>query len=517
MEKVLFTDLPLSSTIQDAIQKKKFEFASEIQAKTIPIILEQKKDILGIAQTGTGKTGAFGLPIIDLISENNKTPKAIILAPTRELALQVTKELQSFTGNKKLSITTVYGGSAITTQIKQLRKGVDIVVGTPGRVKDLMLRNELKLSSIDYFILDEADEMLNMGFIDDIEEILEQASDNKRVYLFSATMPLRIKKLSQKYMKNQQIIEVKKQQQNTSLIEQSFYKCKFSEKFEYLLKLIEVEDFFYGIIFCKTKADVDSITSLLNKNKLKAGCIHGDIPQNKRERVLQDFRNLKLSILVATDVAARGIDVENLSHVINYNLPEDVETYTHRIGRTGRAGNKGKAISLTTVSEMRRISNIERTLKVKIESKKIPSDQEISSIKHKKLIIELDGMLESYTADKHIPLAEQLLTKHNPEKVISALLEKIYGSNKKTQNNSNHQDSSQSYKRIFIAKGRKDNLDKKRLFKYLERETQVKINNSKDVRICDTFSFMTLPYQEAEEIVDFYQQRKGKSLVEFAK
>ena len=531
MDKITFDKLNLSKTTFDAITAKGFKEASEIQAKAIPVIFEQKNDIVGIAQTGTGKTGAFGLPLIDLIEEGNKLPQAIILAPTRELALQVTAELEMFSGKKKLNILTVYGGAPMQIQQKSLRRGVDIVVGTPGRVVDLIKRGDLKLEESKYFILDEADEMLKMGFIEDIELVLEASAKKRRVYLFSATMPSRIKQLSKKYMENQEIIEVKKKTDANPLIEQSFFKVKQSEKFDVLSKIIDFEDFFYGIVFCRTKADVDNVTQALRKAGHDVDCIHGDIAQNRREKILQKFRDLKLSILVATDVAARGIDVENLSHVINYNLPEDVETYTHRIGRTGRAGNKGKAISLPTPAEMRRITAIERTLKVKVQPMKLPSLKDVAEKKSKKFNVEIDGVIEKIDTSHHVPLADQLLEKHDPAKVISALLHKLYD-NPSSKGSSSDSGSSKGSDhprsrarnlgggntlRLFIAKGRMDKMDRKTLIRFLERETKVRIGDVEDVKVCEKFSFMTLDADEAHAIVEYFEsQGKRRPLAEIA-
>ena len=525
MEKINFEQLNLSKTTFDAISAKGFKEASEIQAKTIPVIFEQQNDIVGIAQTGTGKTGAFGLPLIDMIEEGNKLPQAIILAPTRELALQVTSELSMFAGKKKLNILTVYGGASIQTQQKALRRGVDIVVGTPGRVVDLINKGDLVLRESKYFILDEADEMLNMGFIEDIEFVLASSAEERRVYLFSATMPQRIKQLSKKYMNNQTIIEVKKKQEANPLIEQTFVKIKQSEKFDALTQIIEFQDFFYGIIFCRTKADVDNVTQGLKKMKLDVDCIHGDVPQNKREKILQKFRDLKLSILVATDVAARGIDVENLSHVINYNLPEDVETYTHRIGRTGRAGNKGHAISLCSNPEMRRITQIEKTLKTKLKPFKLPSKKELQAHKTKKMTVEIDGVIENIDTSHHIPLADQLLAKHDPLKVVTALLHKA-GQASNSGNQESRDDSRGSRSRgssngdtlrLFVAKGRMDKMDRKGLIRFLERETRTKLGDISDVKVCEKFSFLTLDADEAHMIVEHFEaQGRRRPLAEIA-
>ena len=506
---VEFSKLGLSKTTLDAISKKGFSVASEIQAKTIPLVLEQQHDVIGIAQTGTGKTAAFGLPIIDMIKGSSKTPQSIILAPTRELALQVTSELQTFCGSKKINILTVYGGTSIQTQIKDLKRGVDIVVGTPGRVVDLLNRKDLNLGDVKYFILDEADEMLKMGFIEDIEFVLSKAPTSRKVYLFSATMPARIKQLSKKYMKNQTIVEVEKKQNVSSLITQSFYKARQSEKFQILQAIIDTTSFFYGIIFCRTKADVEKVTNDLKKTGHKADCIHGDIAQNKRERILKKFKDQHVEILVATDVAARGIDVDSLTHVINFNLPEDVETYTHRIGRTGRAGNAGEAISLVTPSEMRRISQIEKTLKVKLESKRI-NKQELEKKKFEKTVDEITSMIKKVDTKHHLPLITELLNNHSAEKVIGALLERNKSGGVESSPKSQARGSAGGQERVFIARGKMDKLDARGLIRYVEREIGSKLGDVKDIKICDKFSFMTLDAHEAHAVVDHFESKNPR-------
>lgn len=518
---VEITQLNLSKTTLDAISKKGFSIASEIQKKIIPVVFEQKQDIIGIAQTGTGKTAAFGLPLIDLVNPKTKTPESIILCPTRELALQVTAELKSYCGENKLSITTVYGGSSIQNQVKELKQGTNIVVGTPGRVVDLINRGDLVVSSVKYFVLDEADEMLKMGFIEDIEYVLENSSKSKLVYLFSATMPARIKQLSQKYMKNQVIIEAEKKKEISSLITHIFYKTKQSEKFSTLQSIIALEDFFYGIVFCKTKSDVEDITKNLKKSGIKADCIHGDIMQNRRERILQKFKDQQIHVLVATDVAARGIDVENLSHVINYNLPEDVESYTHRVGRTGRAGSTGEAISLVTPAEMRKLSLIEKSLKIKFQQKTI-NKKEVENRKTQKIVNDITKSINSVDTTHHMPLITELLNNHAPEKVIATLLEKLHSEDIKedstnTSSSQNNKNSNNAKQRVFIAKGKMDNLDARGLIRFVEKETKMRLGDVENIKICDKFSFMTLATNEAHSVVDHFESKnQRKPLAEIA-
>jgi len=375
-----FKNLGLDKNILFNIEKIGFEKPTEIQERVIPYLLEKKHDIIGVAQTGTGKTAAFGLPLVNNIMPNNHTPKAIVLAPTRELALQISKELKRYS-NKKLNLVCLYGGASINLQVKELKRGTDIAVGTPGRVLDLLKRRVLNLNGIDYFILDEADEMLNMGFIEDIESIFRSSNRNKRVLLFSATMPQKIKDLSKKYMKNQIIVETKNKTENLKLVEHCYVKTKFSEKLENLVNILKNEHYVYGIIFCRTKVEVENVARAIRRKIDSVDFIHGDIAQRRRERILESFRRQKITLLVATDVAARGIDVENLTHIINYSKPNNTETYTHRVGRTGRSGKKGIAISFLTPKEILFLKEVEKTMNVKfrrLESSSRKNSEKIS-------------------------------------------------------------------------------------------------------------------------------------------
>lgn len=426
-----FEDLGLTKNILSAIKKKGFKIATEIQEKVIPIILKKDNDIIGIAQTGTGKTAAFGLPIIDkLEAKKEKFPRTLILAPARELSIQVCSELNSYKGDKKLNIIPVYGGQPINIQIKELEKGVDIVVGTPGRVLDLLKRRKLILEKLEYFILDEADEMLNMGFIDDIETIFKASNKTKRVLLFSATIPEKIKNLSKKYMKNQMVVEIKKKIEEKAKIKQIFYELRERDKIDALCKIIDFENLFYGIIFCKTRANVEELTTKLKRRRYKVDCIHGEIAQNKREKILQKFRDLKLNILVATDVAARGIDIKNLSHVVNYSLPQEAELFIHRVGRTGRAGKEGTAITFISPREYSKLAIIEKMIKKKIDKGSMPSSQDVETKKTEKIKKEITSLILSNKDSKFGLLTSEILKELEPQDVISVLLNEIYGKKK---------------------------------------------------------------------------------------
>ncbi|HUX59278.1 MAG TPA: DEAD/DEAH box helicase, partial [Bacteroidales bacterium] len=376
-DNIKFEHLGLSKMVLDAIYKKGFEEPSRIQTLAIPVMLRNDTNIMAQAQTGTGKTAAFGLPLIEMINPSERSVQALIITPTRELAIQVSEEISSLKGDSGIQVIPIYGGQSIDQQLRRLKKGVHIVVGTPGRVIDHINRKTLNLKDIEYLILDEADEMLNMGFIEDMEEIMKHTNPQKRTFLFSATMPSRIKALASKYMVDYEFITVETQQLTTSLTEQIYYEVKAADKFEALCRIIDIEEDFYGLVFCRTKNDVDSVVGHLIDRGYDADAIHGDISQGQREKTLDKFRKKRINVLVATDVAARGIDVSNLSHVINYALPQDPESYVNRIGRTGRAGKQGTAITFITPSEYNRLMFIQRIAKTDIKRSKVPNVKDI--------------------------------------------------------------------------------------------------------------------------------------------
>ena len=332
-----FLDLGVSEATLKALDKKGFTSPSAIQTLVIPELLKERTNLIGQAQTGTGKTAAFAIPILETLDCDGSV-RAIVLAPTRELANQVADEMYSLRGKKEIKVLPVYGGQSIDQQIKKIKKGIDVIVGTPGRILDLMNRKVIKLNNLEYFVLDEADEMLNMGFIEDIELILEETNEEKKMLFFSATMPKEIMSIAKKFMDNYKLLKVKKEELTTDLTEQIYYEVKQEDKFEALCRVLDYEQNFYGIVFCRTKSEVDEVTNKLKARNYDAECIHGDITQALRQKALDLFKKKVLTVLVATDVAARGIDVSNLTHVINYAIPQEAESYVHRIGRTGRAG-----------------------------------------------------------------------------------------------------------------------------------------------------------------------------------
>ena len=396
-ETFTFEDLGLDEYTLKAVAKKGFVTPSPIQVLAIPRLLTGDTNLIAKARTGTGKTAAFGLPIIQNIREKSDNVQALILEPTRELAVQTCTEMQSFADNNIPRTTVLYGGASYATQIKELKRGAEIVVGTPGRIKDHLERRTLDISKIKYFILDEGDEMLDMGFIDDIEEIFRHANPDCRILLFSATMPQPILKIAGEFMGEYDIIQEEKVIDQALLIDQQYWMVKESEKIEALVRLIDMSPDFYGLVFTMTKSDADRVTRELDLKGYEAAALHGDIMQNQREKVLERFRLKKTRILVATDVAARGIDITGLSHVVNYSLPFDTATYVHRIGRTGRAGTTGIAVTFVRPEERRKLGflskNILKATKSEFKEGKIPGIHEVLKIKEKRLMEELKSKL----------------------------------------------------------------------------------------------------------------------------
>ncbi len=371
-----FVDFNLNKKVQEAISEMGYEEPSPIQTVCIPLIMEGK-DVIGQAQTGTGKTAAFGIPLVDR-SGTGRHVQAIILLPTRELAIQVAGELRRIAKFKRVRTLPIYGGQSIGHQIRALEQGVHVVIGTPGRVLDHIRRGTLKLDQVQSVVLDEADEMLDMGFIDDIESILKETPANRQTLLFSATMPTEVRRLANRYMNNPEHVQMAKNELTVPLIDQYYYKVLDRNKLESVCRIIDSEDVTLGIIFCRTKRGVDELTEALISRGYLADGLHGDLSQAQRDRVMKRFRTGDIELLVATDVAARGIDVGNVTHVVNYDMPQDTESYVHRIGRTGRAGKRGLAITLATPREFKLLKSIQRDTKAIIEPREVPSVADVA-------------------------------------------------------------------------------------------------------------------------------------------
>jgi ATP-dependent RNA helicase DeaD len=525
IRKKIFSDLGLSIKVLEAINKKGFEEPTAIQAVTIPVMLRDDSNIIAQAQTGTGKTAAFGLPLIEMVNTDSRTVQALILVPTRELAIQVSEEINSLKGDKDIKIVPIYGGQAIDQQLRRLKKGVHIVVGSPGRVIDHLRRKTLKLGKIEHLILDEADEMLNMGFIEDMETIMKHTNPDKRTLLFSATIPGRIKALAHKYMDGYELLTVKNEQLTTDLTEQIYFEVKAPDRFEALCRIIDIEDDFYGLVFCRTKSDVDSVVTHLTDRGYDAEAIHGDISQPQRERILEKFKKKRVNILIATDVASRGIDVNDLTHVINYSLPHDPESYVHRIGRTGRAGKEGTAITFITPSEYKRLMFIQRMAKTDIKKSKVPMVKDIIEAKKKKICDDLTAVLEKEIDTNYYNWAKKLLEHNDSTKILAATLKYCfeeelnsgaYGEIKEVGGKGKQLDQ-QGKARLFVALGRKDNINARKLVELIMSKVPVKSKHINDIQVMDKFSFITVPFNDAEKIVVSFKEKGQRSLISHAK
>lgn len=417
-----FSDLNVSPAILKAVNRMGFEEATPIQAKTIPLSL-QGKDVIGQAQTGTGKTAAFGIPLIEKIDTNNPAVQGIIIAPTRELAIQVSEELYKIGMDARVRVLAVYGGSDIQRQIRALKKGPHIIVGTPGRILDHINRRTLRLHNVHTLILDEADEMLNMGFIDDIEAILESVPDERQTLLFSATMPDPIRRIAERFMKDPETVRVQAREMTVPLIEQYFIKVPEREKFDVLSRLLDVQSPELAIVFGRTKRRVDELANALTVRGYTAEGIHGDLTQAKRLSVLKSFKEGRVDVLVATDVAARGLDISGVTHVYNFDIPQDPESYVHRIGRTGRAGKEGIAITFVSPREMGYLRTVEQTTKKRMQPMRPPTWDEALEGQQRLAMEKLGDMVREGNLDEYKTAAKDLISEFDdPVEVLAAAL-----------------------------------------------------------------------------------------------
>ncbi|WP_323704261.1 DEAD/DEAH box helicase [Mammaliicoccus sp. Dog046] len=423
-----FKELGISEATLNALDGMGFTEPTPIQVESIPHTLNGT-DVLGQAQTGTGKTGAFGIPLIDKVADKQGI-QALILAPTRELAMQVAEQLRTFSKGQNVSVVTVFGGMPIDRQIKSLKKGPQIVVGTPGRVIDHLNRRTLKTETISTLILDEADEMMNMGFIDDMRFIMSKLpSENRQTLLFSATMPKAIQELVQKFMKSPKIVKTMSNEMSDPQIDEYYTIVKELEKFETFTNLLDVQNPELAIVFGRTKRRVDELTSALITKGYRAEGLHGDITQAKRLEVLKKFKNDQIDILVATDVAARGLDISGVSHVYNFDIPQDTESYTHRIGRTGRAGKQGAAVTFVNPVEMDYIRQIEKANKRQMTALRPPTPGEVMQAKESDVKAKVKGWVETPTEARIEKIAEELIKEYGDQKLVAALLQELITSN----------------------------------------------------------------------------------------
>ncbi|WP_139959617.1 DEAD/DEAH box helicase [Flavicella sediminum] len=513
-----FKELGLNDEILKALTDLGYETPSEIQEKAVPQVIASTQDLKAFAQTGTGKTAAFSLPILQNLDASSKATQAIILSPTRELAVQIGKNIQDFSKYMKgVNVLTVYGGANIQDQIRGLNKGVQIVVGTPGRTVDLIKRRALKLDNVKWLILDEADEMLNMGFKDELDQVLEVTPDSKQTLLFSATFPREVESIAKNYMNNPVEITAGTKNTGSDNVENQYYLVTERNRYPALRRVCDSNPDVYGIVFCRTKRETAQVAENLIEDGYNADALHGDLSQAQRDGVMQKFRNKSLQILVATDVAARGLDVNNLTHVINYKLPDQTEAYTHRSGRTGRAGNKGISIALVTNKEMGKLRPIERKLKKKFEKMMVPTGEEICKSQLFSLINNVketevnEEQIGTYLVDIYASL-EGLNREELVQKFVSVEFNKFlkHYANSRDLNDSERETRSddrgrsrddENMTRFFINLGRKDELNPGKLIGLINEQKITDNVEIGQIEILDTFSFFELDKNFTEETI----------------
>ena len=497
-----FSKLGLDEDILKAVQKMGFETPSEIQSKAIPQLLDKKTDLVALAQTGTGKTAAFGFPLLQKIDIKRKVVQGLIVAPTRELCLQITSEIGKYAQFKKgTKIVAVYGGASVREQAESIKSGVQIVVATPGRLLDLIQRKMLRIDQIEYCILDEADEMLNMGFYQDIKSILSYTPEDKLTWLFSATMPKEVAEIAKEFMHHPTEITVGSKNVGATTVSHFVYTVSARNKYAALKRIVDSDPQLFAVIFCRTKRETQKIAEKLIEDGYNASALHGDLSQNQRDLVMAGFRKRQVQILVATDVAARGIDVDDITHVIHYQLPDEPETYNHRSGRTGRAGKTGHSLCLCTNSDRRKIEQFEKKLKKKFEFLEVPSvagiiKNQLKSLADKLRDTEVDESIESY-----MPILEETLASIDRE----TLLRKVFGEAynrlaqyylKETFNSEGNTEPGSRAKhgevRFFINLGERDGFNWKSMKDYLKKALELQQEDIFKVDTMNNFSFFNV-------------------------
>lgn len=504
-EKKSFEDFGLSAELLKSITAMGFEEPTPIQDKTIPVLLIGK-DVIGQAQTGTGKTAAFGIPVIEKVDRSVHAVQAIVLAPTRELAMQAAEEMNKLGKYKRVQALPVYGGTSIERQIKALQKGVHVVVGTPGRVLDHIERKTLALGKIKIVVLDEADEMLDMGFVDDITRILKETPEERQTLLFSATMPEGVLKISKRYMRHPERIRIATDTLTAPKISQIVYEVRNADKVDALCRLIDFGSEGTYLIFCHTKREVDDVSSALRLRGYESDAMHGDYTQAQREAVLKKFREGKVDVLVATDVAARGLDISNISHVVNFSIPQNPESYVHRIGRTGRAGREGVAITFVTPREDRQLRLIQSVAKAQIKRGKLPSREEVMGAR----LTSLEGRINEFIDDKQfdlfLALAEKLTEKVDPKDALAALIKfQIDGFAKPAEESIVSLDDTGAppgMARLFVTIGKEQGVRPNDIVEAIAKKAEVPRQQIRGVSVFETFTFVEVPREAAEKVIE---------------
>jgi len=510
-----FTTLGLDENILKAVTDMGFETPSEVQEKAIPILLEKDTDMVALAQTGTGKTAAFGFPMIQKINVGSRTTQGLILSPTRELCLQITNELKNYGKHYNgLNVVAIYGGASITDQARNIKKGAQIIVATPGRMKDMIGRRMIDISKIEYCVLDEADEMLNMGFYEDITEILSHSPEDKSTWLFSATMPREVSAIAKKFMFDPVEITVGGKNMGAENVSHEYYLVNARDRYQALKRLADANPSIFSVIFCRTKRDTQKVAELLIEDGYSAAALHGDLSQNQRDLVMKSFRNRQIQMLVATDVAARGIDVEDITHVINYQLPDEIETYTHRSGRTGRAGKTGISMVIVSKSERRKIHTIEKMIQKKFEAKEVPSGMAICEVQLFHLANKIKETEINHEIDAYLPNINEVLEEFSKEelikKVFSVEFTRFYNYYKKAKDlNASVGDTSEGRSedsvRYFINVGGKDDFDWMSLKDFLKEMLQLDKDDLYKVDVKESFSFFNTDTKHQELVMNFFK------------
>ena len=517
----VFQTLGLEAHLLQAITDLGFETPSEVQEKTIPTLLSKECDLVALAQTGTGKTAAFGFPMLQKINIESRTTQGLILSPTRELCLQITNEIKLYGKYcKGLNVTAIYGGASITDQAKNVKRGAQIIVATPGRMKDMINRRLVDISKIDYAVLDEADEMLNMGFFEDIKSILSHTPEEKSTWLFSATMPKEVSIIAKKFMSNPTEITVGHKNIGSKNVSHEFYLVGSRDRYPALKRLADANPNIFAVIFCRTKRDTQKVAEKLIEDGYNAGALHGDLSQNQRDLVMKSFRNKQIQMLVATDVAARGIDVDDITHVINYQLPDEIETYTHRSGRTGRAGKTGLSMVIITKSEQRKFKSIEKMIQKQFVKKEIPQGMEICEVQLKALAHKIHETEINHKIDNYLEEINALFENASKEDLIkkffSVEFTRFYNYYDKAKNlnapkgndNFSEKNETDNSVRFFINIGKKDGYDWMRLKDFLRDSLELGQDAVFKVDVKDSFSFFNTETVHMPKVLEFFSDFK---------
>lgn len=518
-----FKNLGLQESLLSAVSDLGFKTPSEVQQKAIPILLEDETDLVALAQTGTGKTAAFGFPLLQKINAESRTTQGLILSPTRELCLQITNEMQLYSKYEKgVNIVAIYGGASITEQAKQVKRGAQIVVATPGRMKDMIKRGMVDITKIEYCILDEADEMLNMGFYEDIRDILSNTPDDKSTWLFSATMPKEVASIAKKFMHQPKEITVGSKNAGAVTVQHEYYVVGGRDRYPALKRLADANPGIFSVVFCRTKRDTQKIAEKLIEDGYNAGALHGDLSQNQRDLAMNAFRKKQIQLLVATDVAARGIDVDDITHVINYQLPDEIETYTHRSGRTGRAGKSGISMVIVTRSELRKIKAIEKKIQQDFIEKKIPTGIEICEIQLYHLASKIRDTKINSEIETYLPAIYDVLEGLDRDEIIKKMVSveftRFFNYYSKTRDLDDQKFSSKEKDegglpkdgsvRYFINVGERDGYDWMSLKDFLRDQLGLDRDDIYKVDTKDSFSFFNTDAGFTPLILETFQDFK---------